>query len=79
VEVRPLGLLAEAEAERPAHRLQMRDWAAEIESGEPVVPQPGAGTQYADWHWGEPGELAPAARAGSLCCQALLRARGLRW
>jgi 8-oxo-dGTP diphosphatase len=79
VEVRPLRPLAEAEAERAAYRIYMRDWAAAIEHGEPSVPQPGAGTQYDDWRWGEPAELAPAARAGSLCSQALLRERGLGW
>ena len=79
VDVRPVRPLAEAEAERPAYRIHMRDWAAAIEHGEPAVPQPEAGTQYDDWRWGEPSELAPAARAGSLCSQALLRERGLRW
>jgi ADP-ribose pyrophosphatase YjhB (NUDIX family) len=79
VEVRPLRPLGEAEAERPGYGIRMRDWAAAIESGEPAVPQPGAGTQYDDWRWGEPSELAPAARAGSVCCQVLLRHRGLRW
>jgi ADP-ribose pyrophosphatase YjhB (NUDIX family) len=79
VEVCPLRPLGEAEAERPAYDIRMRDWAAVIESGEPAVPQPEAGTQYDDWRWGEPSELAPAARAGSLCCQVLLRHRGLRW
>lgn len=79
VEVRPLQLLGEAAGERPGYRIRMRDWAAAIESGEPTVPQAGAGTQYDDLRWGELAELAPAARAGSLCSQVLMRARGLRW
>jgi 8-oxo-dGTP pyrophosphatase MutT (NUDIX family) len=79
VDVRPLRPLGEAEADRPGYRIHMRDWATAIESGEPAVPQRGAGTQYADWRWGEPAELAPAARAGSLCSQVLLRDRGLGW
>jgi len=57
----------------------MTDWKARVTSGEPAVPQPGANTQYTDLRWGEPAELVPAARAGSLCCRVLLRARGLDW
>jgi len=57
----------------------MRDWEAEIVSGEPSVPQPGPHTQYVGLRYGEPGELVPAAREGSLCCRVLLRARGLDW
>jgi 8-oxo-dGTP diphosphatase len=57
----------------------MRDWAVRIDSGEPSVPQPADGTQYVDWHWGEAEELAPAARAGSHCARALLRALGSSW
>ena len=57
----------------------MRDWAARIVEGEPEVPQPGEGTQYVELRWGEPAELAPAARAGSLCARVLLRAVGSSW
>jgi ADP-ribose pyrophosphatase YjhB (NUDIX family) len=57
----------------------MRDWAARIEAGEPSVPQPAGGTQYAGWRWGDPEELAPAARQGSLCARALLRSLGSSW
>jgi len=57
----------------------MTDWKARVRSGEPAVPQPGANTQYTDLRWGEPAQLVPAARAGSLCCRVLLRARGLDW
>jgi ADP-ribose pyrophosphatase YjhB (NUDIX family) len=77
VEVRPLHPLGEAEDERPGYRIVMRDWVAEIASGAPSVPQPGAGTQYADWRWGEAADLAPAARHGSLCARVLLRERGI--
>jgi ADP-ribose pyrophosphatase YjhB (NUDIX family) len=76
VTVRPLRPLGEQRAERPAYEIEMRDWEAEIEAGDPAVPQAGDGTQYVDWRWGDPAELAPAARAGSLCAQVLLRRRG---
>ena len=77
VEVRPLRALGEAEDERPAYRILMRDWAVEITSGEPAVPQPGEGTQYESLRWGETAELVPAARHGSLCARVLLRERGI--
>jgi 8-oxo-dGTP diphosphatase len=77
VEVRPLRPLGEAEDERSEYRIVMRDWAVEIASGDPSVPQPGAGTQYDSWRWGEAAELEPAARRGSLCAQVLLRERGI--
>ena len=57
----------------------MTDWEARIVSGEPVVPQPGPHTQYTALRFGDPSELVPAARDGSLCCRVLLRARGLDW
>lgn len=57
----------------------MTDWEAELVSGRPAVPQPGPNTQYSDLRWGEPSELVPAARRGSLCSRVLLRARGLDW
>lgn len=79
VEVTPRAPIGEAEAERGDYRLHMRDWWAEIQSGEPAVPQPGGGTQYAAVRWGDPAELAVAARAGSLCCRVLMRSRGLVW
>jgi 8-oxo-dGTP diphosphatase len=79
VEVRPLRPLAEARRERPGYRIAMRNWSAEIAAGAPAVPQPRGGTQYVQLRWGDPAELAPAARAGSLCCRALLRCRGLGW
>jgi 8-oxo-dGTP diphosphatase len=73
VEVRPLRPLGE---ERDA-RIAMRDWAVEIASGEPAVPQPGGDTQYDELRWGEAAELVPAARRGSLCARVLLRERGI--
>jgi 8-oxo-dGTP diphosphatase len=57
----------------------MTNWRVRVSSGEPAVPQPGPKTQYTDLRWGEPAELVPAAREGSLCCRVLLRARGLDW
>jgi NUDIX domain-containing protein len=58
---------------------RMRDWRARIVEGEPSVPQGRDGTQYVELRWGKPAELAPAARAGSLCARALLRAVGCSW
>jgi ADP-ribose pyrophosphatase YjhB (NUDIX family) len=77
VEVRPLRVLGEAEDERAAYRIAMRNWEAEIAAGEPSVPQAGAGTQYDSLRWGAAEELVPAARRGSLCARVLLRERGL--
>jgi ADP-ribose pyrophosphatase YjhB (NUDIX family) len=77
VEVRPLRPLGEAEDERSAYRIRMRDWSVEIAAGEPAVPQPGEGTQYERCRWGDPAELVPAARRGSLCARVLLRERGI--
>jgi 8-oxo-dGTP diphosphatase len=78
VEVRPVRPVGSEYAERAAYRIEMCDWAVEVVAGEPAVPQPGEGTQYVDWRWGDPRELRPAARAGSLCARVLLRERHLR-
>jgi 8-oxo-dGTP diphosphatase len=77
VEVRPLRALGEASEERPGYRIAMRDWEVEIAAGEPAVPQRGDGTQYESCRWGDPAELVPAARRGSLCARVLLRERGI--
>ena len=79
VEVEPLHLVGSDEADRGDHRIAMRDWAARIVVGAPEVPQPGEGTQYVEWRWGDPAELAPAARAGSVCARVLLRSLGSAW
>lgn len=65
--------------ERVGREGTMTDWHARIRAGEPQVPQPGPHTQYTELRWGEPAELVPAAREGSLCCRVLLRDRGLDW
>ena len=57
----------------------MTDFRAEIVTGEPALQRGGTNTQYADLRWGELADLAPAARAGSLCSRVLLRARGVDW
>jgi 8-oxo-dGTP diphosphatase len=75
VEVRPVRILGEATGERA----RMRDWKVEIVSGRPSVPQRHTGTQYDELRWGDAAELVPAARAGSLCCRALLESRQLVW
>jgi ADP-ribose pyrophosphatase YjhB (NUDIX family) len=79
VDVRPLRALGEARAERSGYNHRMRVFEVEVLAGEPTVPQAGGGTQYDAWRWGKAAELEPAARAGSLCSQALLRARGMAW
>lgn len=79
VEVLPGALQGEAETDRPGYALRMRNREATVVRGAPRVPQPHPGTQYVDWRWGDPAELKPAARAGSLCCQLLLRAREVPW
>jgi 8-oxo-dGTP pyrophosphatase MutT (NUDIX family) len=71
IEVRPL--------EPVGGELTMTDWLVEVVEGEPSVPQDGPNTQYTELRWGELAELVPAARQGSLCSRALLRARGLSW
>ena len=57
----------------------MTGWEARIVDGSPSVPQPGPNTQYAQLRWGDPRDLVPAARQGSLCSRVLLRARDLEW
>ena len=79
VEVEPLEPVGSERAERPDHIIEMRDFRARISRGEPSVPQDAEGTQYVEWRWGEPGELAPAARAGSACARVLLRSLGSGW
>ena len=71
VEIEPVELVGEEG--------RMRDWRARVVDGEPSVPQPADGTQYVELRWGQHAELAPAARAGSLCARALLRAVGSSW
>jgi 8-oxo-dGTP diphosphatase len=75
IEVRPVRILGEAAGQGA----RMRDWEAEIVSGRPAVPQHETGTQYDELRWGDAAELVPAARAGSLCCRALLESRELVW
>lgn len=66
-------LLAQGDETRPGYRLRMRLYEAEIEDGEPRVPQPVAGvTQYASWCWAQGAFLEPGAREGSLCCRLYL-------
>ena len=77
VELELVEVVAGERAERAGDDIAMRDWAVRISAGEPSVPQAGEGTQYVESRWGRPADLAPAARAGSLCARALLRERGL--
>jgi 8-oxo-dGTP diphosphatase len=79
VELRPVRELGDARAERPGYEHHMRTFEVEVLAGVPSVPQPFGATQYDAWRWGDAAELKPAAREGSLCSQALLRARGMAW
>ena len=79
VEVEPLELVGSERAERADYVIEMRDFRARIAGGEPSVPQADEGTQYVEWRWGPPGELASAARAGSVCARVLLRSVGSAW
>ena len=74
--VRPVRAIGEASASHESGEQAMRDWEAEITSGEPSVPQDAPGTQYVDLRWGQVADLEPAATAGSLCARALLAADG---
>lgn len=68
VHVRITGELNRGRIERRAYVLEMVLLAAELESGTPMVPQPGEDvTQYTDWRWGGSEDLIPAAEKGSLC------------
>ena len=69
VEVEPI--------ERVGRERTMTDWKVRIVAREPAVPQAGPHTQYTELRFGEPADLVPAARQGSLCSRVLLRARGL--
>lgn len=73
VRLAPGLLLREGELERAAYRLRMRLYAAELEEGQPRVPQLVAGvTQYVDWEWAPASRLEASARRGSLCSRLCL-------
>ncbi len=74
VQLMPGAELQRGELERPDYLLRMRLYEAEIEKGQPMVPQAGEGvTQYTSWKWGSAKDLEPAAQRGSLCSQLYLR------
>jgi|TARA_B100001750_G_scaffold234714_1_gene236395 ADP-ribose pyrophosphatase YjhB (NUDIX family) len=63
-------LLAEGSDSRTGGELVMRLYSAGIVSGQPEVPQAiGGVTQYTEWAWGLPEDLAHGASCGSLCCE----------
>jgi ADP-ribose pyrophosphatase YjhB (NUDIX family) len=72
LQVEPGVSIAAGSAVRPAYRLDMSLWTAEIVAGEPRVEgtdAPGATTRYAAWRWADPSALETGARQGSLCCR----------
>jgi 8-oxo-dGTP diphosphatase len=76
VEIEGVAPLRRGSTPRPDYRLEMDLVRARIASGEPVVPQPGAGvTQYSAWRWADPGVLEAAAARGSLCCRLFFESR----
>lgn len=55
--------------------LSMTLFAANVQDGDPSVPQPVDGvTQYTALRWDTPDALRPAAIRGSLCCRLALEA-----
>lgn len=72
--------LNEGEIERENHILHMKEYEAEIASGQPVVPQPVADvTQYQKWEWAKPEKLREAAQKGSLCSRLFLSLINEKW
>ena len=73
VELRIVKLINEGDIEREDYTLHMKEFEAEIVSGEPKAPQKVSGvTQYQRWRWGTAEDLVKAAEEGSLCCQLYL-------
>lgn len=80
VELEVAAELREGTLQRAADLLHMKLYEARIVEGEPEVPQPCRGvTQYVEWRWADPRELAVGARRGSLCCRLYLRELGRGW
>lgn len=74
VDLGPVRIVEEGRQAREGYRLHMRLYRAELEGGEPRVPQPVGGvTQYTAWSWSAPERLEEAAAAGSLCARLCLR------
>lgn len=70
VELDPLGALAEGAVDRAGYRLVMRLHRAVIREGSPAVPRSAPEvTQYSEWAWKHPRELADGVSRGSLCCR----------
>lgn len=74
--VRPLGLLGRGSQDRPAYRLEMAVYEAELEESTPRLPPPRAdgATYYVAWRWGRATDLREAAKQGSLCARVALDA-----
>lgn len=73
VELKIVKLIKEGSIEREKHFLHMKEYEAEIVSGEAVVPQKiNTVTQYQEWKWAEPNILIDAAQKGSLCSRLFL-------
>lgn len=77
--LRLTGVLARGRQDRPDYRMEMVLYLARLESSEPRLPPSTDGdvTLYEAWRWGQPEDLEPAARAGSLCSILLLESRHL--
>jgi len=80
IELKVIKLINEGGVERDKLVLHMKEYEAEIASGQPSVPQPVDGvTQYQQWKWAEPDLLKEAAQKGSLCSRLLLSHIGRKW
>lgn len=77
VELRAVRRIGEMQGTQDGAALRLAEYEAVITGGAPSVPQADASvTQYTAWRYtAEPGDLAEAARRGSLCARLLLQDR----
>ncbi len=77
VQLRAVRRIGEMQGTQDGAALRLAEYEAVITGGTPSVPQADASvTQYTAWRYtAEPGDLAEAARRGSLCARLLLRDR----
>jgi ADP-ribose pyrophosphatase YjhB (NUDIX family) len=79
VELQPASMVGIRWADRGEYELILMDIEARLESGEPSVERATtSATRFVEQRWvSDPSLLREAARAGSLCSQILLEARGI--
>ena len=69
VTLTPVRRLASGAQDRPAYRLEMDLWEAEME-GEPETKG-----VYPEWRWAAVDLLSAGAAAGSLCCALAIQSK----